>query len=151
MVLWPLEGLRRPHTPQIPNIPSHQVKMSDKPPSKKPKVARGKSDGKYLEAHGLTNKFQAEWLEHPVPERQPRRKDWLSDRGVDEKNWFQAHCSICPATFQCRKQAITGHESSNSHKDKAAAWLKKQQARAGWQGQLNKGADYSNSACSPGS
>jgi len=55
---------------------------------------------------------------------QPQRKDWLSDRGVDEKNWFQAHCSICPATFQCRKQAITGHESSNSHKDKAAAWLR---------------------------
>ena len=26
-----------------------------------------------------------------------------------------------PATFQCRKQANTGHESSNSHKDKAAA------------------------------
>jgi len=73
---------------------------------------------------------------------QSQRKDWLSDRGVDEKNWFQAHCSICAAIFQCRKQAITGHESSNSHKDKAAAWLKKQQARAGWQGQLNKGADY---------
>ena len=73
---------------------------------------------------------------------QPQRKDWLSDRGVDEKNWFQAHCSICPATFQCRKQAITAHEISNIHKDKAAARLKKQQARAGWQGQLNKGADY---------
>ena len=55
---------------------------------------------------------------------------------------FQAHCSICPATFQCRKQAITAHEISNIHKDKAAARLKKQQARAGWQGQLNKGADY---------
>ena len=64
MVLWPLEGLRRPHTPQIPNIPSHQVKMSDKPPSKKPKVSRGESDGKYLRAHGPTNKFQAQWLEH---------------------------------------------------------------------------------------
>jgi hypothetical protein len=61
---------------------------------------------------------------------------------VDERNWYQACCSICPAIFQCRKQAITGHESSNSHKDKAAAWLKKQQALVGWQGQLNKGADY---------
>ena len=39
--------------------------MSDKPPSKKPKVARGKSDGKYLGAHGPTNKFQAQWLEDP--------------------------------------------------------------------------------------
>ena len=36
--------------------------MSDKPPSKKPKVARGKSDGKYLRAHGPTIKFQAQWL-----------------------------------------------------------------------------------------
>jgi len=39
--------------------------MSDKPPSKKPKVARGKSDGKYLRAHGPTIKFQAQWLEDP--------------------------------------------------------------------------------------
>jgi len=36
--------------------------MSDKPPSKKPKVSRGESDGKYLGAHGSTNKFQAQWL-----------------------------------------------------------------------------------------
>ena len=26
---------------------------------------------------------------------------------MDERNWYQAYCSICPATFQCRKQAIT--------------------------------------------
>ena len=62
--------------------------------------------------------------------------------GVDGKNWLQVHCSICPATFQCKKQNIASHEISKSHKDKAAACLKKQQARAGWQEQLNKGADY---------
>ena len=62
---------------------------------------------------------------------------------MDEKNWFQVHCSICPATWnQCKKQNIACHEISNSHKDKAAAWLKKQQALVGWQGQFNKGADY---------
>ena len=61
---------------------------------------------------------------------------------MDGNNWFQVHCSICPVTFQCKKQNIASHEISNSHKDKAAARLKKQQARAGWQEQLNKGADY---------
>ena len=45
--------------------------MSEKPPPKKARVARGKSDVKYLGAHGLTNKFQAQWLEHPAPEGQP--------------------------------------------------------------------------------
>ena len=79
---------------------------------------------------------------HPAPEGQPQRKDWLSDGGVDGKNWFQIHCSICPATFQCKIQTIASHEISKSHKDKAAACLTKQQARAGWQEQLNKGADY---------
>jgi hypothetical protein len=61
--------------------------MSKKPPSKKPKVAQGESDGKYSGAHGPTDKFQAQWLEHPAPEGQPQRKDWLCDGGVDEKNW----------------------------------------------------------------
>ena len=61
---------------------------------------------------------------------------------MDDKNSYQAHCSICPAFFQCRKQAILAHEDSKAHKQKAAAWLVKQQARAGWQVQLNKGADY---------
>ena len=41
--------------------------MSEIPPPKKARVARAKSDGKYLGAHGPTNKFQAEWLEHPAP------------------------------------------------------------------------------------
>ena len=116
--------------------------MSKTPPPKKARVARGKSDGKYLGAHGPTNKFQSQWLEHPAPEGQPQRKDWLSDGGVDGKNWFQVDCSICPATFQCKIQNIVSHEISKSHKDKAAARLKKQQAQAGWQEQLNKGADY---------
>ena len=116
--------------------------MSEIPPPKKPKFARGQSDGKYLGAHGPTNKFQAQWFEHTALEGQPQRKDWLSDGGVDDKNSYQAHCSICPAFFQCRKQAILAHEDSKAHKQKAAAWLVKQQARAGWQVQLNKGADY---------
>ena len=88
--------------------------------------------------YGPTNKFQAEWLEHPAPEGQPQRKDWLSDGGVDERNRYQACCSICPATFQCRKQAIAAHEISNSHKDKEAAWLTKQQVLVGWQGQKTR-------------
>ena len=100
--------------------------MSEIPPPKKPKFARGQSDGKYLGAHGPTNKFQAQWFEHTALEGQPQRKDWLSDGGVDDKNSYQAHCSICPAFFQCRKQAILAHEDSKAHKQKAAAWLVKQ-------------------------
>jgi hypothetical protein len=46
----------------------YYVRMSDNPPSKKFKVARGECDGKFLGANGPTNKFQAQWLEHPVPE-----------------------------------------------------------------------------------
>ena len=112
--------------------------MSEKSHQKRPELSGGGSDGRYLGAHG----FQAEWLEHLAPEGQPQRKDWLSVWGVDERNWYQTCCSICPATFQCRKQAIAAHEISNSHKDKEAAWLTKQQVLVGWQGQLNKGADY---------
>jgi hypothetical protein len=45
--------------------------MSENLPLKKARVAWGKSDGKYLGAHGPTNKFQAQWLEHPAPEDSP--------------------------------------------------------------------------------
>jgi len=121
--------------------------MSENPPPKKARVARGnKSDGKYLRAHGPTNKFQAWWLEHPAPEGQPRCKDWLSDGGVDGKNWFQVHCSICPAIFQCKIQNIASHEISKVHKDKAAA-SPGRLARAVEQGCRL----YSSSACSTGS
>ena len=91
--------------------------MSENLPLKKARVAWGKSDGKYLGAHGPTNKFQDQRLEHPAPEGQPQHKDWLSDGGVDGKNWFQVHCSICPATFQSKKQNIASHDISKAHKD----------------------------------
>jgi hypothetical protein len=71
----------------FPNISKHlindHVEMSKTKPPKKARVARGKRDGMYLGAQRSTNKSQAQWLEHPVPEGQPQRKDWLSDGGVD--------------------------------------------------------------------
>jgi hypothetical protein len=49
----PYRAVEDPHTPQIsknfktfPNI--NDVEMSEQPPPKKARVARGKSDGKYL-------------------------------------------------------------------------------------------------------
>jgi len=68
-------ALRGPsHTTNPKNSPNKfkhlindHVEMSEKSPPKKARVARGNSDGKYLGAHGPTNKFQAEWLEHPAP------------------------------------------------------------------------------------
>ena len=125
--------------------------MSENPPPKKARVARVKSDGKYLGGKvmestkgpmGPQTSSKLRGLSIQPLRDSPSALDWLSDRGVDEKNWFQIHCSICPATFQCKIQNIVSHEISKSHKDKAAARLKKQQAQAGWQEQLNKGADY---------
>jgi hypothetical protein len=74
--------------------------MSNTPHQKSPKLPGGKSDGEYLGARGSTNKFQAQWLEHPASDRQPQRKDWLSEGGGGhEKNWFQVQCSITPLYF----------------------------------------------------
>jgi len=64
-----------------------------------PKVARWKSDGKYLGARGSTNKFQAQWLEHPASEGQTQCKGWLSDEGRVWKSVYQVHCSITPLHF----------------------------------------------------
>jgi hypothetical protein len=117
-----LTGLpKASHTTNSKNFPiiskhliNDHVEMSEKPPPKKARVARGKSDGKYLGGHGPTNKFQAQWLEHQAPERQPQRKDWLSDGGVDEKNWYQVHCSICPAIFSARSRTLRAMRSATA-------------------------------------
>jgi len=71
--------------------------MRDKSPSTKPKVARGKRDGKYLGAHGPTNKSQAQCLEHPASEGQPQRKDWLSDGGVGERSVISSSLQHLPS------------------------------------------------------
>ena len=73
--------------------------MSENPPPKKARVARGKSDGKYLGAHGPTNKFQSQWLEHPAPEGQPQRKDWLSDGGVGRNELVPSPLQHLPSHF----------------------------------------------------
>ena len=74
-MLWPLKGRRRPsHTTNSKNflnisklLINDHVKISENFLPKKARVARGKSDGKYLRAHGPTVEFQAQWLEHLAP------------------------------------------------------------------------------------
>jgi hypothetical protein len=71
---------------------------------------------KYLRAHGPTNKFQAQWLEHPAPEGQPQRKDWLSDGGVGRKNWFQINAASAQPLSSARIRTLRPMRSANPTK-----------------------------------
>ena len=73
--------------------------MSNTPHQKSPKLPGGKSDGEYLGARGSTNKFQAQWLEHPASDRQPQRKDWLSEGGGTRKELVPSSMQHHPPLF----------------------------------------------------
>eukprot|EP00983_Pelagomonas_calceolata_P075492 1153045-Pelagomonas_calceolata.AAC.1 len=61
--------------------------MSEKDSRKR--VKRGQSDGEYKASlpHGVTNKFQADWLEPPY---YPLQKHWLKDGGLDDNDDYVA-------------------------------------------------------------
>jgi len=113
-------------------------------PNKKPRVGKGKSNGAYLSGkqHGVTNKFQAKWLQQAPPKGQPERKHWLSDGGESADGLYMVNCSLCSTSFQSRNQNVDGHEASSSHQKKGEAWMQKQKDRSGFQALLDKAAEY---------
>jgi len=59
-------------------------------------VKKGQSDGACLSGrdHGVTNKFQAEWLQQTPPEGHPERRHWLGDGGEAADKLFMVTCSF---------------------------------------------------------
>jgi len=111
-VLWRVfEGPRTTNSKTFPNIAKQLITMfkwAKNSHQKRPEL-QGEKWWEALRGPWSTNKFQAQWLEHPAPEGQPQRKDWLNDGGVDGNYWFQVQCSMCSATLQCKKQNIESH------------------------------------------
>ena len=90
--------------------------MSEKPPTKKARVAGGKSDGKYLGAHGPTNWFQAQWLEHPAPEGQPQRKSGLVMEGWTETIGFKFTAASVQSPSSARSRTLRPMRSATATK-----------------------------------
>ena len=71
------------------------------------KVKKGHSAGEYKTGlkHGVSNKFQASWLQ------ENERHLWLESYGKDVDGVFKAGCKWCGTVFNCHLGIIKGHET----------------------------------------